>query len=106
MKLRMRKPHGSILIYAVQRGARKALKRKQLKIGAFGSSAKSALGAGALPAGVSLDSITWKSRVLNREETLATISTTLAHTMLIVGFHLIDIERVIGMVEHIAHLLL
>ena len=36
--------------------------------------------------------------MLNREETLATISTTFAHMMMIVSFKLIDIERIIGMV--------
>ena len=46
MKLRMPNPPDSIHIHAVQRGTRKPLKWKRLKMGVFAPSPKSALGAG------------------------------------------------------------
>jgi hypothetical protein len=64
------------------------------------------MGAGALPSGESLDSIAWKSNVLNREETLATISTTFASGFPTVRFHLSEFKGVVGWEPRRAHLLL
>jgi hypothetical protein len=54
----MRKPPISQRLNNLQRAAGNSLKQNTLKTGDFGKASKSALGAGALPPGESLDSIT------------------------------------------------
>jgi len=49
-----------------------SMKPKHQKTNGFDEWPETALGAGALPFGVPVDSITWRSHLLNLEETLAT----------------------------------
>src|ERR1022692_5299386 len=56
IKLRTREAESSIKLNRVQQADRISLKQKLLKIGHFYTRPESALGAGALPSGASLDS--------------------------------------------------
>jgi hypothetical protein len=60
----MREAKSSIKLNRVQQADRILLKQKPLKIGHFCAKPESALGAGALPSGASLDSITCKTEVV------------------------------------------
>lgn len=82
------------------------IETKAIENGHFTGMPKSALGAGALLFGGSLDSMTWKDILLNLEETSATISTTVASGQLEPAR---EVNEFIGLQRRkqgIAHLLL
>jgi hypothetical protein len=81
----MRKAEGSKTFNSVQLAARILLKPNVLKISHFLDELESALGTGALPFFESLDSTTYKSSLLNLEEPLPTISTTLFEAFAAIG---------------------
>ena len=78
----------------------------QLKMDDLQPPPESALGAGALPRGVSLDSTTSKSCLLNLEEPLATVSTTLTTRVVDEARLFIEFKGISQVVYYIEHLLL
>ena len=69
-KMTMRETESSTKLNSFQEAVRISLNQKLLKIGHFCARPETALGTGALPLSASLDSITWKSGLLNSVDPL------------------------------------